>query len=80
MKMRILLLMCCPCVVKFGALEIKKCFEGTEIDVATTVHKAQRSIVNFNSANTVLFETLSGGPNLPISDVHWTPTIMVAIS
>jgi len=48
----------------------KKCFEGTEIDVATTVHKAQRSIANFNSANTVLLETLSGGPNLPISDVH----------
>jgi len=48
-------------------------FEGIEIDVITTVHKAQRSIANFNSANTVLLETLSGGPNLPMYDVHWTP-------
>ena len=51
----------------------KKCFEGTEVDVATTIQKAQRSIVNFKSASTVLVETLSWGSNLPISDVHWTP-------
>ena len=37
------------------------------------VQKAQRSIVNFKSANTVLLEALSGGPILPVSDVHWTP-------
>jgi len=37
----------------------KKCFEGTEVDVATTIQKAQRSIVNFKSASTVLVETLS---------------------
>jgi hypothetical protein len=41
--------------------------------VTATVQKAQRSIVNFKSASTVLVETLSGGPILPISDVHWTP-------
>jgi len=39
----------------------KKCYE------------TQRSIVNLKSASTVLIETLSGGPILPISDVHWTP-------
>ena len=49
----------------------KKCFEGTDVDVVATVQKAQRSIANCNSANTVLL-TLSGCPNLPISDVHWT--------
>jgi hypothetical protein len=27
---------------------------------------------SFNSANKMLLETLSGGPNLPIFDVHWT--------
>ena len=36
------------------------------------VQKAQRSIVNFKSASTVLLEALSGGLILPISDVHWT--------
>jgi ribonuclease HI len=51
----------------------KKCFEGTDVNVAAIVQKAQRSIVNFKSASTVLLETLSGGPTLPISDVHWTP-------
>ena len=51
----------------------KKCFEREDVDVAATVQKAQRSIVNFKSASTVLTETLSGGPVLPISDVHWTP-------
>jgi hypothetical protein len=65
--------MCWPCVYEIWCTRNKKCFEGTEIDVATTVHKARRSIANFNSANTMLLETLSGGPNLPISDVHWTP-------
>jgi len=29
--------------------------------------------VNFKSASTVLVEILSGGPILPIYDVHWTP-------
>ena len=48
----------------------KKCFEGTDVDVVATVQKALRSIVNFKSASTVLVETLSGGPILPISDVH----------
>jgi len=48
----------------------KKYFEGTDVDVAATVQKAQRSIVNFKRANTVLTETLSGRPILPISDVH----------
>jgi len=51
----------------------KKCFEGTDVDLAATIEKAQRSIVNFKSASKVLVETLSGGPILPISDVHWTP-------
>ena len=51
----------------------KKCFEGTDVDVTATIQKAQRSIVNFKSVRTVLVETLSGGPILPISDVHWTP-------
>jgi len=51
----------------------KKCFEGIDVDVAATVQKAQRSIVNFKSASTVLAETLSGGLIFPISDVHWTP-------
>jgi len=51
----------------------KKCFEGTDVDVAATVQKAQRSIVNFKSASTMLVETLSGGPILSIYDVHWTP-------
>jgi hypothetical protein len=51
----------------------KKCFVGTNVNVAATVQNAQRSIVNFKSASTVLVETLSGGPILPISDVHWTP-------
>jgi len=44
----------------------KKCFEGTDVDVASTVQKEQRSIVNFKSASTVLVEILSGGPILPI--------------
>ena len=48
----------------------KKCFEGAEVDVAATLQKAHRSIGNFKSASTVLVETLSGGPILPISDVH----------
>jgi len=51
----------------------KKCFDGIDVDVTATIQKAQRSIVNFKSASTVLMETLSGGPILPISDVHWTP-------
>jgi len=51
----------------------KKCFEETEVDVAVIVQKAQRFIGNFKNASTVLVETLSGGPILPISDVHWTP-------
>ncbi|KEH18605.1 hypothetical protein MTR_8g027132 [Medicago truncatula] len=51
----------------------KKCFEGIDVDVAATIQKAQRSIVNFKSAGTMLVETLSRGPILPISDVHWTP-------
>ncbi|KEH38161.1 hypothetical protein MTR_2g061390 [Medicago truncatula] len=51
----------------------KKCFEGADVDVTTTVQKAQRSIMNFKSVSTVLMETLSGGPVLPISNVHWTP-------
>ena len=29
--------------------------------------------MNLKSASTVLIETLSGGPILPIYDVHWTP-------
>jgi hypothetical protein len=37
------------------------------------LQKAQRSIMNFKRASMVLVETLSGGPVLPISDVHWTP-------
>lgn len=41
--------------------------------MTTIVQKAQRSIVNFKNASTVLLEALSGGPILPISDVHWTP-------
>jgi len=41
--------------------------------VAATIQNAQRSIENFKSASMVLMETLSGGPILPISDVHWTP-------
>jgi len=52
-----------------------ECFDGAEIDVAATVQKAQRSIVNFNNASIVLLEMLNGGPNLPIYDVHWTPPI-----
>jgi len=51
----------------------KKCFEGTDVDVTAIVQKAQRSIVNCKSAGTVLLETLSGSPTLPIYDVHWTP-------
>jgi len=51
----------------------KKYFEGTDVDVAAIVQKTQRSIENFKSASTVLVETLSGGPILPISYVHWTP-------
>jgi len=51
----------------------KKCFEGFDVDVTTTVQKVQQSIVNFKSASTVLMETLNGGPILSISDVHWTP-------
>ena len=57
-----------------------KCFEGIDVDVTATIQKAQRSIVNFKSASTVLMETLSGGPILPISDVHWTPLLVVSIS
>ena len=53
----------------------KKCFEGTDVDVATTIQKTQRSIVNFKSASKVLVETLSEGPILPISDVHLTPPL-----
>jgi hypothetical protein len=53
----------------------KKCFEGTYVDVTVIVQKTQRSIVNFKSANTTLLEALSRCPNLPISDVHWTPPI-----
>jgi hypothetical protein len=49
----------------------KKCLEGIEIDVATTIQKAQRSIANFNSANMVLLETLSGGSNIPISNHYY---------
>ena len=41
--------------------------------MAATIQNAQRSIENFKSASMVLMETLSGGPILPISDVHWTP-------
>ena len=33
----------------------KKCFEGTDVDVAATVQKAQRSTVNFKNASTVLW-------------------------
>ncbi|KEH31555.1 hypothetical protein MTR_4g098825 [Medicago truncatula] len=40
----------------------KKCFEGTDVDVAATIQKAQRSIGSFKSASTVLVETLSEGP------------------
>jgi len=50
----------------------KKCFEENDVDVAT-IQKAQKSIVNFKSASTVVIETLSGGPILSIFDVHWTP-------
>jgi hypothetical protein len=50
----------------------KKCFEGTHVDVNTIVQKAQRSIFNFKNASGVLLEMLSGGPNMLISDVHWT--------
>jgi len=57
----------------FGPQNLSKSFEGTDVDVAATVQKAHKSIVNFKSASTVLVETLSGGPILPISDVHWTP-------
>jgi len=49
----------------------KKCFERIDVDVAT-VQKAQRSIVNFKSASTVIMETLSRGSILSILDVHWT--------
>jgi len=51
----------------------KKCFEEADVDVAATIQKAQRSIVNFKSVSMVLVKTLNGGPILPISDVHWTP-------
>ena len=50
----------------------KKCFEGIDVDVAATIQKAQRSIVNFKSASMVLVETLNGGLIMSISDVHWT--------
>jgi len=58
--------------MRCGVLEIR-CFEGTDVDVAATIQKAQRSIMNFKSVSTVLVDTLSGGPILPIYDVHWTP-------
>jgi len=51
-----------------------------EIDVVVTVQKAQRFIVNFNSASTVLMEMLNGGPNLPISDIHGLPLLVVVTS
>ncbi|AES69453.1 hypothetical protein MTR_3g030100 [Medicago truncatula] len=64
-----------PCVMRYGrCARNKKCFEGTDVDVAATVQKAKRSIVNFKSASMVLVETLSGGPILPTSYVHWTPS------
>ena len=40
----------------------KKCFEGTDVDVASTVQKTQKSIMNFKNASSVLVEKLSGGP------------------
>jgi hypothetical protein len=47
----------------------RNCFEGID-DVVVIVQKAQRSILIFKSVGTILFETLSGGLNLPIYDVH----------
>jgi hypothetical protein len=41
--------------------------------VTYIVQKTQRSNVNFKSIRTVLLETLSGRPILPIFDVHRTP-------
>ena len=48
----------------------KKCFKETDVDVAATVQKAQKSNVNFKRVSTVLVKTLSGGSILPISDVN----------
>ena len=40
----------------------KKYIKRTDVDVAATIQKAQRSIVIFKSGSTVLVETLSGDP------------------
>jgi hypothetical protein len=58
---------------KIWCAKNKKYLEGTDVDVAAIVQKAQRSIVNFKSASTVLIETLNGVSILSISNVHWTP-------
>jgi len=60
-------------IVHVLALCYEILFEGTDVDVAASVQKAQKSIVNFKSASTMLLETLSGDPILPISNVHWAP-------
>ena len=57
----------------------KKCFEGIDVDVAATIQKTQRSIVNFKSASTVLMETLSGGPILPIFIGHLCLVISIRL-
>ena len=48
----------------------KICFDGTDVNVVANVQKAQKSIVIFKSASTVLLETLSEGPTWPIFDAY----------
>ena len=48
-----------------------KYFEGADLDVAATFQKTQRYNLNIKSANTMLLETLSGCPILPIY-VNWS--------
>ena len=41
--------------------------------MTSTIQKTQRFIVNFKNIGTLLLETLSGCPILPVFDVHMTP-------
>jgi len=50
----------------------KKCFEGIDVGGCHR-SKDNKIIINFKSVDAMLLETLSGGLNLSISDVHWTP-------
>jgi hypothetical protein len=67
--------MCYPSVINIWFAINKKWLDAIDVDLVTIVQTTQRFIVNFKSVSVVLLETLSGSPNLPIFDVHLTPSL-----